>query len=178
MYPRGGDFGQGRGIDGFNRAERPDIERRFVDIPDYPDMYGHMDPRPAPITGEEHDERRQGPRPMGNFAPPGELPAGLGGPGIQGVDGRGGLIVTGPQRPHDMCQYPRGDHDAMVEMGLLPPPKGSRPKGFGPEGGLGLGGDDFGLGNAPFGSGGGLGPRGGPFGSGGRGFGPRGGGFV
>ena len=74
---------------------RPDNEKRFIEFPDNPDMYGHMDPLATPQRAPEYR----------NFAPPGQMPP-IGNPRdpIHGVDGRGSLIVGVPQKPR-----PRGN---------------------------------------------------------------------
>lgn len=148
------------------RDGRPPHEQKFIDFPDHPDLYGHADPFAPPPPRREPGlgaPQRGGFTP---FAPPGQAPPGLGPNG--GVDGNGGLIVTGPQKPGGVSGGRRiGDYDEMVDLGILPP---------GPER---LRDDDLtmGLGGPRRPPGGGFGPPGGGFAPPGGGFGPRGGGF-
>jgi hypothetical protein len=133
---------------------RPEHERRFINFPDNPDLYGRMDPYARPGTEQPPPQRG---RPLGNFAPPGEIPA-FGSPTnpMFGFDGQGGLIVTSP-RQANRGMRPRGDYDEMIDMGIIGPPIGPPPGGL-DRGGFGPGG---------FGGGG---FRGGGFGGGGFGM--------
>lgn len=104
---------------------RPPHEQRFIDFPDNPDLYGYMDPNP-PINPMGRNDRvpcgnQSGGLPA-NFAPPGEFPTGPGRSPMQGVDGRGGLIVD-PLRVQPKPQF-KGDYDQMVHKGIIPPGPG------------------------------------------------------
>lgn len=145
---------------------RSENEKRFIDFPENPDLYGHIDPfeRQKPKSPEYRD-----------FAPPGQPPE-IGNPRdpIHGVDGRGSLLVTGPQKPRGRRVI--GDYEEMVGMGILPPGPDMRmgpDMPFGARGGPGMRMDpDMPFGGGPLGFP--PGRKGGKGGFGSPGFGPGG----
>ena len=102
---------------------RTENERRYIDFPDNPDLYGHIEPgiEPHNMRRPQIYEEPRNPNPLRDFAPPGQMPP-IGSPNspFYGVDGQGGLRVTTQQRPRGLHE-PRGDYDQMVAMGMIPP---------------------------------------------------------
>ena len=125
---------------GGNHDGRTPNEQRFIDFPNNPDMYGHIDPYQVPnYHGGNNDAYPQynGGPPLNNFAPPGQMPTGFDpNSPMHGVDGRGSLVMRGndhkvPQRGPPI----KGDVDIMVANGVIQPPPA-------PPGNYGYGYDD------------------------------------
>lgn len=108
-------------------------ERRFIDFPDNPELYGHIDPyaHPNPCAISDpfgfEDPYAGGGR-LRDFAPPGALPA-MGSPSAPnlGIDGRGGLLYRGGVSSG--LRQPRGDYEQMLRMGIVPPRPGDAFRG-------------------------------------------------
>ncbi|KAH0795965.1 hypothetical protein GPJ56_000033 [Histomonas meleagridis] len=120
-HPNGDPTIPGQHVDG-----RTPNERRYIDFPDNPDLYGQIEPgvEPHDMRRPQIYQDRRDPSPLRDFAPPGQAPP-IGSPNspFYGIDGQGGLRQP-RQRSPLMVQNPRGDYDQMVAMGMIDPPPG------------------------------------------------------